>query len=410
VAKSGRSEERTNIFGEKYVVHYDASGHKVGESQERSSIFGDYTEHRDASGHKIGESQERSSIFGDYTEHRDASRHKVGESQERSSIFGNYTEHEGQGWWPGRPAPPKSPPGPSSSPSGYGIGESEPAPRGRRTSRGLIAWGAALTVLALLIVFDGPLRQLAESIEQTQSSAEAAASSANGEDKTPLLAPGTLVVQLTDQYGQPVTNLRDPHGIAWSYMPSAWLLDAYGERLPGVFGEGIGNSFSADGSWTFSESVGPGQYTLVFDGGECCQSSGAPSRSWKGLETTLELASTGGWHESVVVQTTDTRLPIYIDADIVNALGTPVAGLDGVALLDPSGDPVKLGAWDVSYHNGHLDLSTPELQAGTYTLTVIGTGYLRLEVPVTVADIRYMSFDQASDRQGVDLGVIVLPK
>ena len=71
---------------------------KSGESEERSSIFGDTTTHRDASGKKVGESEQRSSIFGDTTIHRDASGKKVGESEQRSSIFGDKTVHEGD--WP----------------------------------------------------------------------------------------------------------------------------------------------------------------------------------------------------------------------------------------------------------------------------------------------------------------------
>jgi len=66
-----RSEDKTDIWGDKYTVHYDDDGNKVGESREETDIWGDtYTEHSDTKGHKTGESVEKTDIWGDrYTEH-----------------------------------------------------------------------------------------------------------------------------------------------------------------------------------------------------------------------------------------------------------------------------------------------------------------------------------------------------
>jgi hypothetical protein len=88
----GRSEERHSIFGD-YTVHLDDDGNEVGRSEERHSIFGDYTQHYDADGNKAGTSEERHSICGDYIQHYDADGDKAGPSEERESICGDYTQH-----------------------------------------------------------------------------------------------------------------------------------------------------------------------------------------------------------------------------------------------------------------------------------------------------------------------------
>lgn len=95
--KSGRSEEKTDIFGNKYTEHYDADGKSVGRSEERSGIFGTYTQHYDRDGKKAGTSEERTSVFGDYTQHYDADGKRGGTSRYTSDIFGQrYTQHYDQ--------------------------------------------------------------------------------------------------------------------------------------------------------------------------------------------------------------------------------------------------------------------------------------------------------------------------
>ena len=64
-----RSEEKTGWGGDKYTVHYDDNGNKIGESHEKSGWGSPYIEHTDASGNKIGESREKSGWGNPYTEH-----------------------------------------------------------------------------------------------------------------------------------------------------------------------------------------------------------------------------------------------------------------------------------------------------------------------------------------------------
>lgn len=97
--KKGWSEERTDIFGNKYIQHFDEDGSKVGWSEERTGLFGDtYVQHHDQSGTKTGWSEERAGIFRDsYVQHHDQSGSKAGWSESRSGIFGDdYVQHHDQ--------------------------------------------------------------------------------------------------------------------------------------------------------------------------------------------------------------------------------------------------------------------------------------------------------------------------
>jgi len=97
--KKGWSEERTDIFGNKYTRHYDEHGNKAGWSEERTGFFGDtYTQHHDQQGSKAGWSEERTGLFGDtYTQHHDQGDSKTGWSEERTGLFGDtYTQHHDQ--------------------------------------------------------------------------------------------------------------------------------------------------------------------------------------------------------------------------------------------------------------------------------------------------------------------------
>lgn len=94
--KKGWSEERTDIFGNKYAQHYDEHGNKADWSEERTGFFGDtYTQHHDQQDNKAGWSEERTGLFGDaYTQHHDQQGSKAGWSEKRTGLFGDrYTQH-----------------------------------------------------------------------------------------------------------------------------------------------------------------------------------------------------------------------------------------------------------------------------------------------------------------------------
>jgi len=95
-AAMGRSEERTDWLGNKYIQHYDDDDNKVGTSREREDFFGNkYTGHRDASDGKIGTSRIRQDFFGsEYDEHKDQDGNKLGWSESREGFSGNrYDQH-----------------------------------------------------------------------------------------------------------------------------------------------------------------------------------------------------------------------------------------------------------------------------------------------------------------------------
>lgn len=96
--KAGRSEERTGFLGGKYVQHYDQSGAKAGRSEDRAGFLGNtYTQHYDQSGGKTGRSEIRSRLLGDtYTQHHDQAGSKTGWSERKSGFFGKrFTQHYG---------------------------------------------------------------------------------------------------------------------------------------------------------------------------------------------------------------------------------------------------------------------------------------------------------------------------
>jgi hypothetical protein len=92
--KKGRSEERTDWFGDKYTQHYDKDGNKVGRSEERSDWFGDkYTQHYNKDGNKVGRSEERNDMLGDdYVQHYDEDGDKAGRSSDKTDWFGDHFE------------------------------------------------------------------------------------------------------------------------------------------------------------------------------------------------------------------------------------------------------------------------------------------------------------------------------
>jgi MFS family permease len=92
----GRSEDKKDVFGDKYVEHRDNDGRKIGTSEDKRDVFGDhYTQHYDTDRDKSGASEDRRDVFGDkYTQHYDNDRNKSGRSEEKRDIFGDeYTQH-----------------------------------------------------------------------------------------------------------------------------------------------------------------------------------------------------------------------------------------------------------------------------------------------------------------------------
>lgn len=94
--KKGRSEEKTDWLGDKYVQHYDEHGDEIGRSEEKTDWLGDkYVQHYDEKGDEIGRSEDKTDWLGDeYTQHFDESDNKSGISEERTDWLGDqYTQH-----------------------------------------------------------------------------------------------------------------------------------------------------------------------------------------------------------------------------------------------------------------------------------------------------------------------------
>lgn len=94
--KKGRSEEKTDWFGDKYVQHYDEHGVEVGRSEDKTDWFGDkYVQHYGEQDDEIGRSEDKTDWFGDeYTQHFDESDNKSGISEEKTDWFGDqFTQH-----------------------------------------------------------------------------------------------------------------------------------------------------------------------------------------------------------------------------------------------------------------------------------------------------------------------------
>lgn len=92
----GKSIEKTDIYGDKYTVHYDDDGKKIGESRTKTDIYGDaYIRHVNADGDKIGESRARTDIYGDaYVQHTNSDSQKTGESWTKTDVYGDrYVQH-----------------------------------------------------------------------------------------------------------------------------------------------------------------------------------------------------------------------------------------------------------------------------------------------------------------------------
>jgi len=91
-----KSEEKEDIWGNKYTQHYDSDGHKSGTSEEKEDIWSNkYEQHRDSDYKKAGTSEKKEDIWGnEYTQHYDSDGHKSGTSEEKEDIWGNnYTKH-----------------------------------------------------------------------------------------------------------------------------------------------------------------------------------------------------------------------------------------------------------------------------------------------------------------------------
>ena len=134
------------------------------------------------------------------------------------------------------------------------------------------------------------------------------------------------------------------------------------------------------------------------------------SRTWAGFTADFAVESGEGWETSFNVHTSATALSVWIEADLVNELGTPVAELDEFALLDPSGANVKIDPFSHSFRRSHLSLKVYGMAGGVYMLSIVGAGYAPIEVPVQISDIRHMSESEAASYQKIDIGTVILPK
>lgn len=91
-----RSEEKTDLFGKKYIQHYDDAGREIGRSEARTGIFGDeFTQHTNERGESVGRTEHETGILGGETDQHYAERgEKLGHSEEKKDIFGaEYEQH-----------------------------------------------------------------------------------------------------------------------------------------------------------------------------------------------------------------------------------------------------------------------------------------------------------------------------
>lgn len=94
--KKGRSEKKTNWFGQSYIQHYDSDGKKSGRSERKETFFGKkYTQHYDADDRKTGRSERKETFWGKkYTQKYDSRGEKSGTSENKKTFFGTpYRQH-----------------------------------------------------------------------------------------------------------------------------------------------------------------------------------------------------------------------------------------------------------------------------------------------------------------------------
>ncbi|HEX8247173.1 MAG TPA: hypothetical protein VF599_03230 [Pyrinomonadaceae bacterium] len=89
--KSGRSEKKTDFWGNKYTQYYDKSGNKSGKSEQKTSWSGKkYNQHYDREGKKSRWNEQKESFFGKkYTQHYNKDNKKTGWSEKVGRTFRN---------------------------------------------------------------------------------------------------------------------------------------------------------------------------------------------------------------------------------------------------------------------------------------------------------------------------------
>ncbi len=95
--KAGYTEQRTDLWGDQYQQHFSQQGDKTGHSEGREDFLGDpYTQHYNQQGEKTGYSERKEDwLGGEYTQHYDQHGNRIGRSEERTDLFGDkYTKHE----------------------------------------------------------------------------------------------------------------------------------------------------------------------------------------------------------------------------------------------------------------------------------------------------------------------------
>jgi len=94
--KRGRSEKKTDWFGNTHIQHYDSKGNKTGRSERKTDWLGrKYTQHYDSKGDKTGRSEKKEDWLGNkYTQKYNAKGEKSGRSEKKEGWVGNkYVQH-----------------------------------------------------------------------------------------------------------------------------------------------------------------------------------------------------------------------------------------------------------------------------------------------------------------------------
>ena len=214
----------------------------------------------------------------------------------------------------------------------------------------------------------------------------------------------TLAVQLTTSHGVPVTDLIDKDSMAWGYMPSLYLLDAVGDKMPGEFcspkGCGYGSQYSNDGIWKFTDNVPFGTYTLVFTEGECCGSSGKISRKWGGFKKEIHISNDNERFVVAPVEARGAKVPLYVNVKIVNQIGTPIDTSDFFPcyLVDKNGKKISIDTLGIIVCRGShstIETKSSSLYPGEYVLRIEKEGYLPFEKTINIPDVSALNDSEA---------------
>jgi hypothetical protein len=94
--KSGKSEQKTNFWGNKYTQYYDKDGKKSGRSEQKENFWGQkYNQHYDKNNNKTGWNERKEDFWGNkYTQRYDNNNKKSGWNEKKQDFWGNnYTQY-----------------------------------------------------------------------------------------------------------------------------------------------------------------------------------------------------------------------------------------------------------------------------------------------------------------------------